>query len=95
MKPRATQLNNMSNERTCRLVFPVVFLMTTWNQLSLMYLVKATNVHVTADEIETWDIIRKSKKTIVHFLNRKRCKCVLVNRKKMKSFNIEDIVTQC
>ena len=52
---------------------------------------KATNVHVTVDDIETCHRIGKSqgnsKKTIVHFINRKHCKCTLVNRKKLKSFN--------
>ena len=56
---------------------------------------KATNVHVTADDIETCHRIgkskRNSKKTIVHFINRKHCKCALVNRKKLKSFNSESI----
>ena len=52
---------------------------------------KPTNVHVTADDIETCHRIGKSKgnskKTIVHFINRKHCKCALVKRKKLKSFN--------
>ena len=57
---------------------------------------KATNVHVTADDIEECHRIGKSKgnsrKTIVRFINRKHCKCALVNRKKLKSFNSESIV---
>ena len=52
---------------------------------------KATNVHVTADDIEACHRIGKSKenskKTTVRFINRKHCKCILVNRKKLKSFN--------
>ena len=52
---------------------------------------KATNVHVTADDTETCHRIGKSmgnsKKTIVGLINRKDCKCALVNRKKLKSFN--------
>ena len=56
---------------------------------------KATNVHVTADDIEARHRIGKSngnsKKTIVCFINRKYCKCALVNRKKLKSFNSESI----
>ena len=56
---------------------------------------KATNVHVTADDIEACHRIGKSygnsKKTVVHFINRKHCKCALVNRKKLKSFNSESI----
>ena len=54
---------------------------------------KATNVHVIADDIEECHRIgksnRNSKKTIVRFINRKYCKCALVNRKKLKSFNSE------
>ena len=50
---------------------------------------------MTADDIETCHRIgkskRNSKKTIVHFINRKHCKCALVNRKKLKSFNSENI----
>ena len=50
---------------------------------------------MTADDIEAWDRIGKSKgnskKTIIRFINRKHCKCVLVNRKKLKSFNSESI----
>ena len=50
---------------------------------------------MTADDIETCHRIGKSKgnskKTIVHFINRKHCKCALVNRKKLKSFNSENI----
>ena len=56
---------------------------------------KATNVHVTADDTEACHRICKSKgnskKTIVRFINRKHCKCALVNRKKLKSFNSESI----
>ena len=56
---------------------------------------KATNAHVTADDIEACHKICKSKgnskKTIVCFINRKHCKCALVNRKKLKSFNSESI----
>ena len=56
---------------------------------------KATNVHVTADDIEACHRIGKfkgnTKKTIVRFINRKHCKCALVNRKKLKSFNSESI----
>ena len=56
---------------------------------------KATNVHVTADDIEARHRIGKSKgnskKTIVCFINRKYCKCASVNRKKLKSFNSESI----
>ena len=56
---------------------------------------KATNVNVTADDTEACHRIDKSngnsKKTIVHFINRKHCKCALVNRKKLKSFNSESI----
>ena len=56
---------------------------------------KATNVHVTADYIEACHRIGKSKgnskKTIVRFINRKHCKCALVNRMKLKSFNSESI----
>ena len=56
---------------------------------------KATNVHVTADDIEACHRIGKSKgnskKTIVRFINRKHCKCALVNRKKLKPFNSESI----
>ena len=32
-----------------------------------------------------------SKKTIVQPINRKHCKCALVNKKKLKSFNSESI----
>ena len=32
-----------------------------------------------------------SKKTIILFINRKHCKCALVNKKKLKSFNSESI----
>ena len=56
---------------------------------------KATNVHVTADDIEACHRIEKSKenskKTIVRFINWKHYKCTLVNRKKLKSFNSESI----
>ena len=52
---------------------------------------KATNAHVTAVDIEACHRIGKSKgnskKTTVRFINRKHCKCALVNRKKLKSFN--------
>ena len=54
-----------------------------------------TNEHVTADDIEACHRIGKSKgnskKTNVRFINRKHCKCALVNRKKLKSFNSESI----
>ena len=47
---------------------------------------KATNVHVTEDDIEACHRIGKykgnSKKTIVQFINRKNCICALVNRNK-------------
>ena len=50
---------------------------------------------MTADHIEACHRIGKpkenSKKTIVRFINRKHCKCALVNRKKLKSFNNESI----
>ena len=52
---------------------------------------KATNVHVTPHDIEACHRIGKSKKTILRFINRKHCKCALVNRKKLKSFNSESI----
>ena len=56
---------------------------------------KATNVHVTVDDIKVCHRIGKSKgnskKTIVRFINRKHCKCALVNREKLKSFNSESI----
>ena len=56
---------------------------------------KATNVHVTADDTEACHRIGKSKgnskKTIVRFINRNHCKCALVTRKKLKSFNSESI----
>ena len=56
---------------------------------------KAINVHVTADDIEACHRIGKSegnsKKTIVHFINRKHWKCALANGKKLKSFNSESI----
>ena len=55
---------------------------------------KATNVHVTADDIEACQVSKSkgnSTKTIVHFINGKHCKCALVNRKKLKSFNSESI----
>ena len=46
---------------------------------------KATNVHVTASDIEACHRIGKSKgnskKTIGRFINRKHCKCGLVNRR--------------
>ena len=49
---------------------------------------KATDVHVTADDIEACHRIGQSKgnskKTIVLFINRKHCKCALVDRKKLK-----------
>ena len=54
-------------------------------------LIKATNVHVTADDIDACHRISKSKgnirKVIFRFINRKHCKCALVNTKKLKSFN--------
>ena len=50
---------------------------------------------MTADDIEACHRIGKSignsKKTITHFINRKHCKCALVNRKKLKSFHSESI----
>ena len=56
---------------------------------------KATNVHVTANDIEACHRIGKSKgnskKTFVRFINRKHCKCVLLNRRKLKSFSSESI----
>ena len=56
---------------------------------------KATNVHVTADDIEACHNIGKSKensqKAIACFINKKHCKCALVNRKKLKFFNSESI----
>ena len=56
---------------------------------------KATNVHVTADDIDACHRISKSKgnikKAILCFINRKHCKCALVNRKKLNSFNSECI----
>ena len=71
----------------------IVFLMTTWNQVKLLS--KPTNVHVTADYIEACHRIGKSKgnskKTIVRFIDRKHCKCALVNRMRLKSFNSESI----
>ena len=70
--------------------FLTVFLMTTWNQLFINVLSKATNLHVTADSI-MGKSKRNSKKTIICFMNRKHCKCGLVNRKKLKSFNSESI----
>ena len=49
---------------------------------------KATKVHVTANDIKAFHRIGKSKenskKTIARFINRKHCKCALVNRKKLK-----------
>ena len=69
--------------------------MTTQNSTVINVLRKTTNVHVTADDIEACHRIDKfkgnSKKAIVHFNNRKNCKCALVNRKKLKSFNSESI----
>ena len=69
--------------------------MTTQNSTVINVLRKTTNVHVTADDIEACHRIDKfkgnSKKAIVHFINRKNCKCALVNRKKLKSFNSESI----
>ena len=54
---------------------------------------KATQM--TADDTEACHRIGKSKgnskETIVCFINRKHCKCALVNRKKLKSFNRESI----
>ena len=56
---------------------------------------KATNEHVTADDIEACHRIGKSKgnskKTNVRFINRKHCKCALINRRKLKSFNSKSI----
>ena len=56
---------------------------------------KATNEHVAADDIEACHRIGKSKgnskKTNVCFINTKHCKCALINRKKLKSFNSESI----
>ena len=56
---------------------------------------KATNVHVTADDIVACHRIGKSKenskKTIVCFINMTHCKCALDNRKKLKSFNSQSI----
>ena len=58
-------------------------------------LIRATNVHVTVNDIEASHRIGKfkgkAKKTIVCFINRKHCKCTLVNRNKLKSFNSESI----
>ena len=77
----------------------IVFLISTWNQLSSMYLVRvkpSKDVYVTADDIGACHRIgksnRNSKKTIVCLINRKHCKCALVDRKKLKSFNSESIV---
>ena len=53
--------------------------MTTWNQLFINVLNKATNLHVTADG-NIGKSKRNSKKTIIRFMNRKHCKCGLVNR---------------
>ena len=54
-----------------------------------------TNEHVTADDIEACHRIGKSKgnskKTNVRFINRKHCKCALINRRKLKSFNSKSI----
>ena len=56
---------------------------------------KATNVYGTADDFEACHRIGNSKvnssKTIVRFINRKHCRCALVNKKKLKSFNSESI----
>ena len=56
---------------------------------------QATNVHVTADDIEVYHRRGKStgnsKKTIFRFINMNHCKCAIVNRKKLKSFNSESI----
>ena len=56
---------------------------------------KATHEHVTADDTEACHRIgkskRNSKKTNIRFINRKHCKCALINRKKLKSFNNESI----
>ena len=50
---------------------------------------------MTADDIDACHRIGKSKgnlkKAVVRFINRKHCKCSLVNRKKLKSFNSESI----
>ena len=95
LKTRATQLNNMADEITLRLLkLLIVFLISTWNQLSSMYLVRvkpSKDVYVTTDDIGACHRIgksnRNSKKTIVCLINRKHCKCALVDRKKPKSFN--------
>ena len=54
---------------------------------------KATNVHVTADDIEACHGIVKSKanskKTIVRFINRKHCKCALVNSESIGLPNVK------
>ena len=49
---------------------------------------KVANVHVTACH-RIGKSKENSNKTIVCFINRKHCKCALVNRKKLKSFTSE------
>ena len=47
VNPKATQLNNMVDKITLRLMeFLIVFLVTTWNQLLLMYLVRLQNLYL-------------------------------------------------
>ena len=50
---------------------------------------KATNVHVTPHDIEACHRIGKSKKTIVRFINRKHCKCALVNSESIGLPNVK------
>ena len=49
---------------------------------------KAANVHVTACH-RVGKSKGNSNKTTVCFINRKHCKCALLNRKKLKSFTSE------
>ena len=79
----------MADEITMRLMeFLIAFLMTNWNQLLSMYLVRL-QMYMACHRIGNSKV--NSKKTIVRFINRKHCRCALVNKKKLKSFNSESI----
>lgn len=97
LSPKATQMNNMTDEITLRLMeFLIVFFsVDNLKSIVINVLSKVTNVHVTADNTEACHGIEKSKgnskKTIARFINRKHCICAFVNRKKLKAFNGESI----
>ena len=97
MNSKATQLNSQYGRRNNMEINGSPNSVSDDNLESAVVnvLSKATNEHVTADDIEACHRIGKSKgnskKTNVRSINRKHCKCALINRRKLKSFNSKSI----